>query len=139
MKDKLKIMKGAHAAKRAHGSSANRPGSASAVASDTSVADRVRNAALATILAAGIVGAPYVTAVSAGAADESADTDKSGSNANEIKNKADSASIFKDETVYVFKKADGQNKNITVSDWLKNGDGDKTLSDVSDLKDIQNT
>ncbi len=139
MKDKLKIMKGAHAAKRAHGSSANRPGSASAVASDTSVADRVRNAALATILAAGIVGAPYVTAVSAGAADESADTDKSGSNANEIKNKADSASMFKDETVYVFKKADGQNKNITVSDWLKNGDGDKTLSDVSDLKDIQNT
>ena len=47
--------------------------------------------------------------------------------------------MFKDETVYVFKKADGQNKNITVSDWLKNGDGDKTLSDVSDLKDIQNT
>lgn len=139
MKDKLKIVKGAHIAKRANGSSAKRSGSASAVTSDTPVADRVRNAALATILAAGIVGAPYVTATSAGAADESADTDKSGSNANEIKNKADSASMFKDETVYVFKKADGQNKNITVSDWLKNGDGDKTLSDVSNLNDIVNT
>lgn len=139
MKDKLKIMKGAHAAKRTHGSSTSRLGSASATASDTPVADRVRNAALATILAAGIVGAPYVTAVSAGATDESAESDKSGSNVNEIKNKADSASMFKDETVYVFKKADGQNKNITVSDWLKNGDGDKTLSDVSNLKNIQNT
>lgn len=139
MKDKLKIMKGAHAAKRTHGSSTSRLGSASATASDTPVADRVRNAALATILAAGIVGAPYVTAVSAGATDESAESDKNGSNANEIKNKADSASMFKDETVYVFKKADGQNKNITVSDWLKNGDSDKTLSDVSNLKNIQNT
>lgn len=139
MKDKLKIMKGAHAAKRTHGSSTSRLGSVGATASDTPVADRVRNAALATILAAGIVGAPYVTAVSAGATDESAESDKSGSNANEIKNKADSASMFKDETVYVFKKADGQNKNITVSDWLKNGDGDKTLSDVSNLKNIQNT
>lgn len=139
MKDKLKIMKGAHAAKRTHGSSTSRLGSVGATASDTPVADRVRNAALATILAAGIVGAPYVTAVSAGATDGSAESDKSGSNANEIKNKADSASMFKDETVYVFKKADGQNKNITVSDWLKNGDGDKTLSDVSNLKNIQNT
>lgn len=139
MKDKLKIMKGAHAAKRTHGSSTSRLGSVGATASDTPVADRVRNAALATILAAGIVGAPYVTAVSAGATDESVESDKSGSNANEIKNKADSASMFKDETVYVFKKADGQNKNITVSDWLKNGDGDKTLSDVSNLKNIQNT
>jgi putative membrane protein len=111
---------------------------ASAITGRTTVANRVRNLALATILAAGIVGAPYVTANAVGAADQDAKA-KGTTSANAIKNKASSESMFKDETVYVFKNNDGSTKNITVSDWLKNGDKDKALSDVSNLKNITNT
>jgi putative membrane protein len=45
----------------------------------------------------------------------------------------------KEETVYVFSKADGSVKNITVSDWLQNGDKYTFMNDVSNLSDIQNT
>jgi putative membrane protein len=112
--------------------------SAGELAKTPTIANRARNLALATLLAAGIVGAPYATAQVAGAADESANA-KEDEDTTVIKNKADSESMFKDETVYIFKKASGENKNITVSDWLKNGDGDQTLDDVSSLSDIVNT
>lgn len=46
--------------------------------------------------------------------------------------------IDKDETVYVFSGADGTQKNIIVSDWLKNPDGAATLTDSSNLSDITN-
>lgn len=48
-------------------------------------------------------------------------------------------SAKKTETVYVFSKADGNVKNITVSDWLENSDKYDLLSDASSLSDIKNT
>lgn len=44
----------------------------------------------------------------------------------------------KDETVYAFCGADGSVSNIIVSDWLKNGEGNESLADASDLSDIVN-
>lgn len=44
----------------------------------------------------------------------------------------------KDETVYVLAGADGSINKVIVSDWLKNSAGSDSISDISDLKDIQN-
>ena len=49
-----------------------------------------------------------------------------------------SADISKDETVYVLAGADGSAEKIIVSDWLKNSLGSDTLSDKSELTDIEN-
>ena len=47
--------------------------------------------------------------------------------------------VSKEETVYVNATAEGEVKDITVSDWLKNsGAADGEVSDVSDLNDIKN-
>ena len=51
---------------------------------------------------------------------------------------ADNA-VSKEETVYVNATAEGDVKDITVSDWLKNsGAAEGEVSDVSDLNDIKN-
>ena len=42
------------------------------------------------------------------------------------------------ETVYVNSDANGAAREIIVSDWLKNPNGDATISDESNLKDIVN-
>lgn len=44
----------------------------------------------------------------------------------------------KDETVYVIAGADGSVQKIIVSDWIKNTLGSNTISDKSDLTDIEN-
>ncbi len=44
----------------------------------------------------------------------------------------------KDETVYVLADANGNVNKTIVSDWLKNSDRSEYLSDVSELKDINN-
>lgn len=54
-----------------------------------------------------------------------------------VENEA-SADISKDETVYVLAGADGSAKKIIVSDWLKNSLGSNSLSDKSELTDIEN-
>lgn len=47
--------------------------------------------------------------------------------------------VSKEETVYVNATAEGEVKDITVSDWLKNsGSADGDVSDVSDLEGIKN-
>ena len=46
--------------------------------------------------------------------------------------------VKKDETVYVLSDATGASRQIIVSDWLENKSGAKTISDVSDLSDIEN-
>ncbi len=46
--------------------------------------------------------------------------------------------ISKDETVYVLAGTDGSVRKIIVSDWLKNTLGSDTVSDQSDLSDIEN-
>ena len=44
----------------------------------------------------------------------------------------------KDETVYVIAGADGSVQKIIVSDWIKNTLGSNTISDKSELTDIEN-
>lgn len=44
----------------------------------------------------------------------------------------------KDETVYVLAGADGSVQKIIVSDWIKNTLGSNTLSDKSELTDVEN-
>ena len=44
----------------------------------------------------------------------------------------------KEETVYVQADAEGAATDIIVSDWLKNEDGQSSVEDHSDLKDIKN-
>ena len=47
--------------------------------------------------------------------------------------------VSKEETVYVNATAEGEIKDITVSDWLKNsGSAEGDISDVSDLEGIKN-
>jgi len=66
--------------------------------------------------------------------------DKLSTNASKIIDNARSAQndVDKDETVYVFSKADGSTKDIVVSDWLKNTRGESTIQDRSTLSDIEN-
>ncbi len=47
-------------------------------------------------------------------------------------------SVEKEETVYVNADARGTVKSITVSSWLKNGDGAEELTDVTRLTDVVN-
>lgn len=44
----------------------------------------------------------------------------------------------KEETVYFVSDANGNIEKTIVSDWLKNKNGEKTISDKSDLKNIEN-
>ncbi len=44
----------------------------------------------------------------------------------------------KDETVYVFADNNGSVKETIVSDWLRNGNGDGSIADLSTLSDIEN-
>lgn len=44
----------------------------------------------------------------------------------------------KDETVYILADADGSIQKIIVSDWIKNMLGEATISDQSELTDIEN-
>ena len=72
----------------------------------------------------------------------STDSDVSGS---DLENAMESAAgvtadgaAKKEETVYVFTDAKGSQKKITVSNWLKNENGDDTLQDETTLDDVQN-
>lgn len=44
----------------------------------------------------------------------------------------------KEETVYILSDANGNVKKTIVSDWLKNKDGSETITDKSDLQNIEN-
>ncbi len=46
--------------------------------------------------------------------------------------------VDKEESVYVVADATGSATEVIVSDWLKNENGAKTITDTSDLKDIEN-
>ena len=50
---------------------------------------------------------------------------------------ASESTADKEETVYVKTDANGEEKTVIVSDWLKNPDGNETIEDVSDLKDMK--
>lgn len=49
-----------------------------------------------------------------------------------------SSETGKEETVYVLADAKGGVNKVIVSNWVKNGEGSNSLSDVSLLKDIEN-
>lgn len=113
---------------------------------------KLRNVALATILAAGVVGPTYVataesvsstgsTATTATSTTTSSNNETVSSMLNSLTKSDSTASTTptKEETVYVFSKADGSVKNTIVSDWLKNVKKDNRLQDVSNLTDIENT
>ena len=48
------------------------------------------------------------------------------------------AQISKEETVYVNADTKGQEKQIIVSDWLKNAGSEKNLEDQTQLRDVEN-
>ena len=48
------------------------------------------------------------------------------------------AAVEKEETVYAISDAQGNVREIIVSDWLKNAAATGTLQDASNLKDIAN-
>ncbi|MGN1023473.1 MAG: hypothetical protein ACI4OJ_08245, partial [Lachnospiraceae bacterium] len=45
----------------------------------------------------------------------------------------------KEETVYVVADASGNTQDVIISNWLRNKDGADTITDRTDLQDIQNT
>ena len=51
---------------------------------------------------------------------------------------SENAESGKEETVYVMTDASGNVDDVVVSNWLKNKDGSKTLTDKTNLKDIVN-
>ena len=48
------------------------------------------------------------------------------------------AASKKDEIVYVFTDAEGNTKNVLVSDWLTNPQKEATLADCSSLENLEN-
>ncbi len=44
----------------------------------------------------------------------------------------------KEETVYVKTNANGEEKTVIVSDWLKNFSGEAKIKDATDLTDVEN-
>jgi putative membrane protein len=123
--------------------------------SETFKLSKLRNIALAGILAAGVVGPTYVASTAHAedatnqAAEQQSDqsqegTDDSNSFVKDLLGSndttdADANDPTKTETVYVFNNADGSARNAIVTDWLKNVKGDQSLADVSNLTDIENT
>ncbi len=48
------------------------------------------------------------------------------------------ATVEKEQTVYVTADENGTPTEVIVSNWLKNGEGDQTITDSTDLTDIKN-
>ncbi|MDO4533606.1 MAG: hypothetical protein Q4C36_07780 [Coriobacteriia bacterium] len=101
--------------------------------------NRVRNAALAFIIAAGL---SFPITGHAFAADNDSD-DSSPKAKDKLNNlftdEEEDNTPTKSESVYVFANADGSVKNTVVTNWLKNTTKAKRLHDISALSDIQNT
>lgn len=51
---------------------------------------------------------------------------------------AHSSTDGKEETVYILADANGNTNQVIVSDWLKNGEGNSLITDLTDLKEIEN-
>ena len=96
---------------------------------------RIKNRAVrsfAWILSGAVCAGSVMPALAA----SSPDLEKNQSSVSDEKNEA--KDTHKEETVYVKLNADGQPKQVIVSDWLKNSSGGGTITDQSDLKDIKN-
>lgn len=55
-----------------------------------------------------------------------------------VENTEGKDALSKDETVYVLAGADGSVEKIIVSDWIKNALGSASISDKSELTNIEN-
>ncbi len=44
----------------------------------------------------------------------------------------------KEETVYILADANGNTNQVIVSDWLKNGEGNSRITDLTDLSEVEN-
>ncbi len=79
-----------------------------------------------------------------GSADASGQTGGTGGSSDagsvfsEIGSMLDQEDIDKDETVYVIADANGSPEKVIVSEWLKNPDRSATLSDKTELTDLEN-
>lgn len=51
---------------------------------------------------------------------------------------ASESTADKEETVYVKTNANGEEKTVIVSDWLKNFSGEAKIKDATDLTDVEN-
>ncbi|RKJ48499.1 hypothetical protein D7Y05_13730 [bacterium 1XD42-54] len=83
-------------------------------------------------------GAPLVYAGTASDGNTEAVYGKTVISADQGTSGAENTSVSKEETVYVKADAAGTVQEIIVSDWLKNSEGKASISDQSDLKDIEN-
>lgn len=81
----------------------------------------------------GSVGAGVVYALANDDQKEKNDTEKIS-----LIQEEESADLTKDETVYVLAGADGSVQKIIVSDWIKNAVGSTTISDKSELTNVEN-
>lgn len=101
---------------------------------------RVLAGVLVVAMAGGSFAAGYVQgageqAITAEAAEKAEVEEKIGELFNQ---KSGADDTTKDETVYVISDAKGNAGKVIVEDWLKNRDGEATIEDASDLKDITN-
>lgn len=83
-------------------------------------------------------GAPLVYAGTASDGNTETVYGKTVTSADQGTSGAENTSVSKEETVYVKADAAGTVQEIIVSDWLKNSEGKASISDQSDLKDIEN-
>ena len=90
-------------------------------------------AVLSSALSFGIIGGAVLSASAAKTEGEPTVTTEAAVSA-----EASPAVNVKDETVYVLAQADGTVDKIIVSDWLKNTLKSDRITDVTDLKNVQN-
>ena len=95
----------------------------------------IRVVAGALVITMAATGATQYTAYAERAAEKQETTEDLLDQANV---KFSQKTIDKDETVYLISEADGTVTDTIVADHLYNRDGAKTLSDVSNLTDIEN-
>lgn len=102
---------------------------------------------MSSLLAAGLIAgnveyASHTFALTGGVAQavavEAQTTTREESKANASGGLESDSKVSKQETVYVNMDANGERKDVVVSDWLKNSGTNGSLEDVSSLTDIQN-
>ena len=91
---------------------------------------------LSVLLCAALVAGGTGAAFAQNRSEESQPKTTAGDTANVKTEETDALS--KDETVYVLAGADGSVDKIIVSDWIKNALGSASISDKSELTDIEN-
>lgn len=95
---------------------------------------KIMCAGLSVCLAIGVCG----TAAIFGFANSEKDKEKDKDKKPETVVSETEKGVSKDETVYVIAEADGSVKKIIVSDWIKNTLNNSTITDKTDLTNIEN-